>query len=367
VGFFRSTTSLSGKRPAHIRYNVSVKVALDISPTITGHKARGIGSYTQKLTEEFKKRDWGIAFEFFKNPDSPPPADIIHHPYFDLFFHTLPVKKNTSRVVTIHDVIPLVFPDYFPAGIKGYLNLFFQKRALRNVNAVICDSKASKKDIISKLSFPQDKIHVIYLAAGSDFNPITDDNTLFSVSKKYDLPKKFVLYVGDVNWNKNLPNLLEAVKVARVNLVMVGKALTDNSLIQVKEIDRIIKKLGLQKQVVKTGHINENDLISIYNLAVLTVLPSFYEGFGLPALESMACGTPVVCSNVASLAEITGNIAIFCDPTDPSDIARNITRALNLSKKQKENLSQRLIKHASKFSWQKVARQTVDVYKSIVK
>ena len=343
-----------------------MKVAIDISPLETGHKARGIGSYTQRLTEEFNKRDWGIEFEFFKNPTSPPPADVVHYPYFDLFFHSLPIKKSTGRVVTIHDVIPLVFPDYFPVGIKGYINLFFQKKALKNVDAIICDSQTSKKDIVSKLSFPQDKIHVIYLAAGSNFNPITDENTLFSVSKKYNLPKKFVLYVGDVNWNKNLQNLLEAVKIAKVNLVIVGKALTDDSLTQVEEIDRIIKKLGLQKQVIKTGYVSENDLISIYNLASLTILPSFYEGFGLPVLESMACGTPVVCSNVASLAEITNNSAIFCDPSDPNDIAQKIAHALNLSKKQRQNLSQKLVKHASKFSWQKVARQTINVYKSVL-
>src|SRR3990167_45276 len=340
-----------------------MKVVVDISPTLTGHSVRGIGSYTQKLVEQFKKGNWPVEFEFFETPNSPPPADVVHYPYFDLFFHSLPIKKSTGRVVTIHDVIPLVFPDYFPVGIKGYINLFFQKKALKNVDAIICDSQTSKKDIVSKLSFPQDKIHVIYLAASSNFNPITDENTLFSVSKKYNLPKKFVLYVGDVNWNKNILNLLEAVKIAKVKLVMVGKALTDDSLTQVKEIDRIIKKLGLQKQVIKTGYVSENDLISIYNLASLTILPSFYEGFGLPVLESMACSTPVVCSNVASLSEITNNSAIFCDPADPNNIARNITRVLNLSKKQRQNLSQKLVKHASKFSWQKEAKETVNVYR----
>ena len=343
-----------------------MKVAIDISPAKTDHKVRGIGSYTRSLIGEFQQGNWPVEFEFFETPNSPPPADVVHYPYFDLFFHSLPIKKSTGRVVTIHDVIPLVFPDYFPVGIKGYINLFFQKKALKNVDAIICDSQTSKKDIVSKLSFPQDKIHVIYLAAGSNFNPITDENTLFSVSKKYNLPKKFVLYVGDVNWNKNILNLLEAVKIAKVKLVMVGKALTDDSLAQVKEINQIIKKLGLQKQVIKTGYVSENDLISIYNLASLTILPSFYEGFGLPVLESMACSTPVVCSNVASLSEITDNSAIFCDPADPNNIARNITRVLNLSKKQRQNLSQKLVKHASKFSWQKVARQTINVYKSVL-
>src|SRR4030042_5025192 len=124
-----------------------MRVALDINPTITGHKLRGIGVYTQRLKEEFHKGNWPAEFEFFEDPDSPPPADVIHHPYFDLFFHTLAHNEPSGRVVTIHDVIPLVFPTYFPAGIRGYLNLFFQKKALKNVDAVICDSQTSKEDV----------------------------------------------------------------------------------------------------------------------------------------------------------------------------------------------------------------------------
>ncbi|OGD83124.1 hypothetical protein A2165_01980 [Candidatus Curtissbacteria bacterium RBG_13_40_7] len=342
-----------------------MRVALDINPTITGHKLRGIGVYTQRLKEEFHKGNWPAEFEFFEDPDSPPPADVIHHPYFDLFFHTLAHNEPSGRVVTIHDVIPLVFPTYFPAGIRGYLNLFFQKKALKNVDAVICDSQTSKEDVIAKLSIPKDKIHVIYLAPGPDYKPITDKSFLSNVAKKYALPKEFILYVGDVNWNKNILNLLEAIKHARVNLVMVGQALIDKNLDQVKEINKKISKLGLQKKILRTGYIPDEDLIAIYNLASLTVLASFYEGFGLPVLESMACGTSVVCSKLASLPEIAGNLANFCDPEDPQDIAKKISLVLNLPQKEKQNISQNLIRHASKFTWHKVAQQTINVYKKV--
>jgi glycosyltransferase involved in cell wall biosynthesis len=342
-----------------------MRVALDISPTITGHSQRGIGVYTQRLKEEFQNNKWPTEFEFFENPTSPPPADVIHHPYFDLFFHTLPFKKPASRVVTIHDVIPLVFPNYFPVGLKGYLNLYFQKRALKNVDAVICDSQTSKEDIVSKLLFPKDKIHVVYLAPAQNFRPIPDKKYLSSFAKKYSLPKEFVLYVGDVNWNKNVPNLLEAVKIAKVNLVMVGKALADNSLAPTRDITKRIKRLGLKKQIIRTGYIPEEDLIALYNLAGLTILPSFYEGFGLPVLESMACGTLVVCSKIASLPEIAGNLAVFCDPEDPKDIAKKIAQVLNLPEKEKELLSQKLKNHTSKFTWHKVAKDTIKVYQQV--
>ncbi len=343
-----------------------MRVAIDISPTNSGHKARGIGSYTRNLIDEFKKGEWDINFEFFGNPSSPPLADIIHHPYFDLFFHTLPINKKGKRIVTIHDVIPLVFPDHFPSGVKGKINLALQKLALKNVDAVICDSQASKKDIVQKLSYPKEKIHVVYLAPGENFKKIVNRTKLSRVASKYSLPSEFVLYVGDVNWNKNILGLLDAVKIVGAHLVMVGQALINENLDQVKEISAKIKSLGFQNRITRTGFVSENDLNAIYNLAKVTILPSFYEGFGLPLLESMACGTPVVCSNVASLSEIAADVAIICNPSDPPNIAQKINYVLNLSQKQKNSLSQKCIQHAARFSCQKVAQETVKVYKNTV-
>ena len=344
-----------------------MKVAIDISPLKTGHSVRGIGSYTKYLVEEFKKGEFkNIEFKFFESPTSPPPVDVIHYPYFDLFFHTLPILKKSSRVVvTIHDVIPLVFPNHFPTGIKGNINFFLQKFALNNVDAVICDSKTSKDDIVSKLSIPEEKIHVVYLAPSPVFKKISVPKKLSQVVRKYDLPSQFVLYVGDVNWSKNIQNLLEAVNKSEVNLVMVGQAVADESLAEVREINKLINKLNIKDKVFRIGYIKDYDLVAIYNLAQVTVLPSYYEGFGLPVLESMACGTPVVCSNVASLTEVGKNAAIFCDPNDSKDIASKISYVLNLDTKSKEKLKNTSLKQASKFNWSKTARNTIEVYKSL--
>lgn len=340
-----------------------MRVALDTSPIESAHKVRGIGAYTKNLKDEFQKiKSRDLEFEFFTNPASPPPADVVHYPYFDLFARTLPSQKTAKRVVTIHDVIPLVFPNFFPAGIRGYINLFFQKRSLSIADAIICDSKTSKKDIVDKLSQNPDKIHVIYLAPGYIFRKIEANTNL---SKKYKLPKEFVLYVGDVNWNKNILNLLEAVSISKKNLVMAGYAATDTSLKETREINSKIRQLHIEPKVTKTGYIPDRELVEIYNLAKATLQPSFYEGFGLPTLESMACGTPVVCSNVSSLSEIAGKDAIFCDPTSPQDIAKKIDEACSLSQKERVRLSQELMEHAAGFSWQKVAKQTIDVYKSL--
>ena len=282
-----------------------MKIALDISPisesSNSAHKVRGVGFYINMLVDNLEKFDTKNEYVFVTDNKFPKDADLIHYPYFDLFFHTLPINKKASRVVvTIHDIIPLIFPEHFPVGLKGNINLRLQKLALKNVDAVICDSQTSKQDVINKLSLPEDKIHVVYLAPSEKFRPTTDKKVLSVVAKKYKLSGKFALYVGDVNWNKNLQNLIESIKIAKVNLVMVGKALADKSLLQTQVLNKLIKKLNLSEKIVKTGYVPDEDLVAIYNLADLTLLPSYYEGFGLPVLESMAC---------RSLARVIGTTA----------------------------------------------------------
>jgi glycosyltransferase involved in cell wall biosynthesis len=340
-----------------------MKVAVNMSPAKNAHKYRGIGSYTHNLQNaltSLSAKD--VEFEFFSAET--PKADVVHYPFFDLFFRTLNVNSGVKTVVTIHDVIPLVFPQHFPVGIKGFINLFFQKRALNSTDAVICDSKTSKEDIISKLSYPSEKIHVIYLAPGENFRKI-DEKKKKVISKKLKLPEEFFLYVGDVNWNKNLPALLRAVELSKVNLVMAGQSLTDAGLPQTKELDNLIESLKIQKKIFKTGFVKEEDLIGIYNLAKATISPSLYEGFGLPVLESMACGTPVICSKVSSLAEISDNVSIFCDPTSPEDIAGKITEVQAIKENALQTLSKALREHASKYTWENVALKTLEVYKSV--
>ena len=343
-----------------------MKVAIDTSPLFTGHESRGIGAYTKNLVEEFKSGKWDFDFIFFDGKNYSADADLVHYPYFDLYFRTLPLRRDKVRIVTIHDVIPLVFPQHYPAGIKGRINFFFQKFALRNVDAVICDSRTSKEDIANKLSVPKSKIHVVYLAASPSFKKIDDENFLNEVSKKYKLPKKFVLYVGDVNWHKNIENMLKAVKIAGCDLVMVGRALVDDNIPQTREANSLIGKMGLNKRIIKTGFVEDDDLVAIYNLANLTLLSSYYEGFGLPVLESMTCGTPVVASNIASIPEISKDNIFFCEPTDPQDIAKKIKEVFGLSPHKLSSLSQKLQNESEKYSWHRVAAETVNVYRSVI-
>ncbi|PJE68881.1 hypothetical protein COU96_02790, partial [Candidatus Shapirobacteria bacterium CG10_big_fil_rev_8_21_14_0_10_38_14] len=184
--------------------------------------------------------------------------DIVHYPYFDLFWLTLPIKKPKPTVVTIHDVIPLVFPQHFPLGIKGKIKFKIQKFSLKGVKAVITDSKNSKKDIANWLAYPKEKIYVIPLAPGKEFRPITNRQSLVATKQKYQLPDTFVLYVGDVNYNKNIPGLIKAFDKLKtpfknLKLVLVGKAFEEQSLKETEEILQLIKALNLNNQIKILG------------------------------------------------------------------------------------------------------------------
>lgn len=342
-----------------------MKVALNVSPLNTGHQIRGIGTYTDNLLAALKNLPSEIDLETFSN-SAPRNVDIVHYPFFDLFFHTLPLRKHVRRVVTIHDIIPLIFPEHYPKGIRGTINLFLQKVALKNTDFVICDSQASKDDVIRKLRFPENRIDVVYLAVDKIFKKTLAYNQQ-KIAEKYALPKDFMLYVGDVNWNKNLDILLEAVKIRRVPLVIVGSAIKNENLAETKYLNKLIYDLEINDLITKTGFVPKEDLVEIYNLATVTVFPSFYEGFGLPVLESMACGTPVVCSKNSSLVEIAEDLPIYCNPGSSTDIANKVSQVYSFNALGRKSVSQKLINHASEFTWQKTAKETLRIYKKVLK
>lgn len=339
-----------------------MKVALDISPLNSAHKTRGIGTYTKNLLNGLLKSKTNVA-TFNKNFDDVE-ADIFHFPYFDFYFRSLKLKNNSKNIVTVHDVIPLVFPDKFPSGIRGKLNLFSQKNKLKKADAIICDSINSKKDINAYLKITNDKIYNIHLAPSSVFQKLSDER-LKKINKKLNLPEDFFLYVGDLNWNKNVENLLYAVNIAKVNLVMVGAAFENKNLKELQQIRALIKKLKIENKIKILGFISDSELGGVYNLAKATILPSFYEGFGLPVLESMACQTPVICSNNSSLLEICSKETFFCNPHSPEDIAKNIEKVNDLKSSEKEQLAEKLKDHAAKFTWNKTIEETIKVYKKI--
>ena len=346
-----------------------MKIAIDVSPLRTGHKVRGVGFYLEHLKNALVKYFPQNEYVFFESGEKlPSDVDLVHFPYFEPFFLALPLYKKFKTVVTVHDLTPIVFPQAFPRGIKGELKWQMQRYALRQADAIITDSESSKKDIIKYVGARSSKVNVVYLAAGEEFNLQKSDAKDKTLRDRYNLPEKFVLYVGDVTWNKNLPRLMGAVRELDIALVMIGK-----SLVQVDydkdnpwnaDLNRVNKLAKENANIIRLGFVPTEDLVGIYNLASVFVMSSLYEGFGLPVLEAMACGCPVITSKEGSLAEVAGNAAFYVDAYDVASIVFGIRKVLYDEKLQQE-LREKGLDNIKKFSWKKASQQTIKVYERV--
>ena len=343
-----------------------MKVYIDTKSLSGPSRFRGIGKYTSELTTALKKEK-GV--EIGENDKSFNP-DIIHYPYFVFYFLSLPIIKKRKTVVTIHDCTPLVFLQEYPPGVKGKLKFFLQRFSLKSAKAVITDSQSSKNDICRLLGVPKEKIHVVYLAAGEEYQKLKEkDKRLSQIKRKFNLPDKYILYVGDVNYNKNLFGLIEAfslVKSQDLQLVMVGKAFENEELGEVKKIKDKVAELNLQNRIKFLGFVSDEDLLVIYNLAQAYCQPSFYEGFGIQILEAMACGVPVITGNTSSMPEVAGEAAVLIDPQKPGEIAGAIEK-ITTDLAFRGNLIGKGLSQTAGFSWEKTARQTKKVYEDVLK
>jgi glycosyltransferase involved in cell wall biosynthesis len=374
-----------------------MKIAIDASGTSGGHEVRGVGFHTSELVEHLKKQRLAVEkliideFNFRENRKSLTSGryDVIHSTFFHPYFVTLPIRHKGAFVATVHDLIYLHYPKQYPPGLRGRLRFILQKSLIKKADAIITISHTSKEDIVEYLKIDSGKVEAIHLAPRSIFKPIKSKSKLERVKKEYNLPDKFVLYVGDVNYNKNLPTLIEACNKLQYNLVIVGREAlkieeegVDLYSIQGPrdwfrflfdkphpELSHYKKLLGLfkdNKRIIRTGFVSDEDLVAIYNLATLYCQPSYIEGFGLTVLEAMACGTPVVSSTATSLKEIAAGAAVYANPKSVGDFSKKIAKVMK-SRKLQSQLRKKGIKQASKFSWDKTAKETVKVYQRAVK
>ena len=345
-----------------------MRIAIDITPLETGHKDRGVGTYTKLLIEALQKYERGHSYHFFTRGQSVPKnVDLVHYPYFDPYFLTLPVLKSCRTVVTVHDLIPLVFPEHFPAGVRGMVKWQVQRLSLRRTTRIITDSDASKQDIIRIAGISSHIIDVVRLAPADAFRVVTAKPLLQAVAMKYKLPEKFILYVGDINWNKNIPGLLESFQKfnqKKIKLMLIGKAFVERSP-EANAIQASIDAYGICDDVIMPGFVPLNDLPALYSLASVYVQPSHYEGFGLPILEAMACGCPVISARSPGLSEISGS-SIVVDLHIHGDLEKCLRGVLSLSMASRLKLIQEGILWAKQYSWERVAHKTVQSYEKSV-
>jgi len=262
------------------------------------------------------------------------------------------VPKNKKLVVTIHDIAFITHLDSFSKVFRKYYQYIIPK-VIKRANKIITVSNFTKSEIIKYYPFAKNKIEVIYLGVDEKFRVL-------------DIEKQnYILYVGSINKRKNFISVLKAFMQLDIDykLIMVGNFNENFSLNE--ESKDIIKKAEKSNKIEFRENISDEELIKLYNLSKLFLYPSFYEGFGLPILEAMACGTPVITSNISSLPEVGGDVVVYVNPNDIRDIKEKIEMVLGDIVLQKEMIKKGL-KRAKEFSWEKSAKEHIEVFKKVL-
>jgi len=287
-----------------------------------------------------------------------PDAELFHSTE-----HLLMPLRGVPTVLTVHDLIYHLFPSYHKPLNYWFLNatmpLFVQR-----ADALIAISESSKRDLIRCYGVAPEKVNVIYEAASPHFAPVTAERVT-EAKARYGLPERYLLALGTIEPRKNLIRLVAALRWLRqtdptLRLVIVGKT---GWLYQ--DFFQSLENLDDPKAVLLSGYVPDADLPAVISGAAVYVLASLYEGFGLPILEAMSCGTPVVCSNTSSMPELGGDAARYFDPYDTQSIADTIAHVLADAALRQE-MHELGLRRAAQFSWHKTAQETMAVYERLL-
>jgi glycosyltransferase involved in cell wall biosynthesis len=290
-------------------------------------------------------------------------ADLLHIPHL-----ATPIRSRTPLIVTIHDVIPFLLPAY-QASRAMQINLAVIRRTVRSARLILTPSGAAAADITRVLGIPRHRIRVTPEAAGNEFRPTIDLSHEQAVARRLGINCRYIFNVGGFDIRKNLPVLLEAFARLRprinepVQLVIAGAPHSDNPAVY-PPLEPVIDQLGLNEAVVLPGRISDDDKLALYRGAALYATPSLYEGFGLTALEAMACGIPTVAANRTSLPEVVGDGGLLVEP-DAASFATAMATILEDSEVA-AGLKERGLARAATFSWRRTAELTLDAYHDVI-
>lgn len=291
--------------------------------------------------------------------------DIFHSTNY---FLPLFLKKEVKAVATIHDLIPLKFPHFTPRAWKTRLHPVFRRVLIRSVSRadrVITVSHHTRRDLISDLDLSPEKISVVYNGIDKVYRPLAKEEIHSVLSDKLDFTHPYLLYVGRFDPYKNVPGLIRAFgeflhgRSDKPRLVLAGHPDP-----RYPEAAKTVSELGLSSRVVFLGGVAEEELVALYNGARLLILPSLYEGFGLPPLEAMACGTPVIVSDRGSLPEVVEAAGALIDPEDTGAIASAIEKLWD-SEELRGRFRELGQTRAREFSWRRTAQETLEVYREL--
>jgi len=281
--------------------------------------------------------------------------DLIHYPTNLERPYRL---RNFRTVMTFHDAVPLIMPETLNERIRFEMQSFLQR--IHNVDRFIAVSQSTKNDMVRYLNLPEWKIHVVHNGYDDKYGLVKDTGW---VKQKYTRGKPYLLFVGTLEPRKNVTTLIKAfhrLKRKDLKLVLAGNAGWD-----MDNITKLVGDLKLQEAVVFPGYVPEEDLIALYNEADLFVYPSLYEGFGIPLIEAMVCGAPVITSNISSMPEVVGDAGLLVNPLSEEELKKKIETVLG-NPSLRERMKDKGLRRAKFFGWKKCARETREIYKSLV-
>jgi len=286
-------------------------------------------------------------------------AHVFHSPDF-----VLPPVLRARTVLTIHDLSFIRHPECFHKPLLAYAS-HAVPRSVERADVVLADSESARHDLIELLHVPQDRVFVVYPAVESRFGPQEDSRTIRAMMRRYGIRRPFILGLGTLQPRKNFPRLIRAYDLLRhehhipQQLVIAGGKgwLYD-------EITETIDELGLGEQVLLPGFVADDDLPALYSAADVFAFPSIYEGFGIPVLEAMACGTPVVTTPVSSLPEVAGDAALLAPPEDVEALADALWQLLD-DTALRDELCERGFRQAKRFTWERAAAIVLRIYEQL--
>jgi glycosyltransferase involved in cell wall biosynthesis len=364
-----------------------------IDARLTYHQRAGIGRYTLFLLDELAKADHENRYTIFQHRKDREPLVVapnfqrktlytpvhsrMEQPLLmaELLFHNLdlihctdfipPLYSSLPSIITVHDLAFLRWPHFLTKDHATYYSQI--DRGVRHARHIIVPSHSTKNDVIGQLGVPESKISVIYEAAASLYRPMPIDQAQAAVRKRFSVPTNYILFVSTIEPRKNIGGLLQAFHHLRTkyNLTDTALVLAGKQGWLSEKVYETVETLGLQDSTFFVGRVTDEELHHLYVGARCHVHPAFYEGFGLPPLEAMACGTPTVVSNTSSLPEVVGDAALLVDPNNWEEMAVAIHRLLTDSDLHAE-MRQKGLQRAAVFSWSRAAAETLDVYQAVV-
>ncbi len=286
-------------------------------------------------------------------------CDLIHAPAY-----LAPLSSRVPIVLTVYDLQALLHPDLCtPLNRINYRMML--PRSIRSAQGIITPSTSVARDIARLFPSSSERTTVIPLGINPAFR-IIDSDKQAPVLKRHDIAEPFILFAGNMAPNKNLTALVRAFAIMKRSGALAHKlVLAGRNKYQHRRIQRCIRNEGLSEEVICTGYVPESDLVALYNAADVFLFPSLYEGFGLPPLEAMACGTPVVCSDINGLNDTAGSAAMSADPRDPAAIAQAI-RTLLADRHLHSEMTKKGLTHAKSFTWENARLQTEAFYEKIL-